>query len=606
MLRLIGRRVLGPGSLALAAGLAAAPAAWGDPVEARGSIAEVTVYRGQALVTRNVGVPGAGGLVELVVTDLPERIVPASIFAESRGGGVEVRSVRYRVRPVSEDVNEEVRALDAKIRDLDDRIRADQKKVELLNQHRAYLDKLEQFVAPAATVEMSKGVLNAETLKALTELLRSQREAAAEQDLKLGLEQRDLSEQKELAQRERANITRGSSKTVREAVLLVNVPPGGGRAGQPSLSVRYLVDQAGWSPSYTIRADGKKDHVQVEYYAAIQQMSGEDWGDVAMTLSTATPSLVSRAPVLTAMGVSLIAAAPQAQTANYFDEKAQFAARKKDVEYRRQRAEMPAAAPGRPGQTNQPLDAEASLNVLANEEQMLDLLARDKVARTPREQAPDRDGGLSVTYSLPSRTSLPSRADRQQVQIAAISMPAEFYKVATPVLTEFVYDEAQATNSSPMVLLAGPSATYVEGRFVGSGDVPTVSTGETFIVGFGIDSALRASRELVEKNETVQGGNRIVDLVYRLAIENFGEAPASVRLLDRLPKAKETDVKITLTDPGKPLASEGLDVLSQKKSGILRWDVTVPGKAVGDKAFSLEYKFRLEHDKQMTLAGGPK
>jgi uncharacterized protein (TIGR02231 family) len=584
-------------ALALAAGLASG--ARGDPIEVRGSVAEVTVYRGQALVTRNVavGAPAGGGLVELVVTDLPERIVPASIFAESRqAGSVEVRSVRYRVRPVGEEVNDQVRAIDAKIRDLDDRLRATQKKTELLNQHRAYLDKLEQFVAPAATVELSKGVLNAETLKALTELLRSQRADLADQDLKLAIEQRDLAEQKDLAQRERANLTRGTSKTVREAVVLANVPAG---AQAPALSVRYLVDQAGWTPSYTIRADEKKDKVEVEYYAAIQQMSGEDWGDVAMTLSTATPSLVSRAPELKPMTVSLAGAEPQgAPAVAYQAQKDEFVNRKREIDRSR--------AGGRP--QNGPaggVDAEASLNVVAEQEQMLDLLSRDKVVRVLAAAPPDRDGNLSVTYSLPSRTSLPSRADRQQVQIAAMSMPAEFYKVATPVLTEFVYDEAQATNSSALVLLTGPSATYVEGRFVGSGDVPTVSAGETFIVGFGIDSTLRASRELVEKNESVQGGNRVVDLAYRLAIENFGQQDAKVRLLDRLPKSKESEVKVTLVDPGKPLFSEGQEAASHKKTGILRWDVAAPAKASGDKALALEYRFRLEHDKQMSLAGLP-
>jgi uncharacterized protein (TIGR02231 family) len=438
-------------------------------------------------------------------------------------------------------------------------------------------------------------VLNAETLKALTELLRSQRADLADQDLKLAIEQRDLAEQKDLAQRERANLTRGTSKTVREAVVLANVPAG---VQAPALAVRYLVDQAGWTPSYTIRADGKKDKVEVEYYAAIQQMSGEDWGDVAMTLSTATPSLVSRAPELKPMTVSLAGAEAAAQpTVAYQAQKDQFVNRKRELDRNRAGGR---AQGGPAGDT----DAETSLNVVAEQEQMLDLLSRDKVVRIAAAP-PDRDGNLSVTYSLPSRTSLPSRADRQQVQIAAMSMPAEFYKVATPVLTEFVYDEAQATNSSALVLLAGPSATYVEGRFVGSGDVPTVSAGETFIVGFGIDSTLRASRELVEKNETVQGGNRVVDLAYRLAIENFGQQDAKVRLLDRLPKSKESEVKVTLVDPGKPLFSEGQESLSHKKTGILRWDVAAPAKASGDKALALEYRFRLEHDKQMSLAGLP-
>lgn len=595
-------RVSGAGLLALLAGAAPRPALAGEMVETTGTVSEVTVYRGQALVTREVKVPATSGIVELIITDLPERIVPTSIFAETRGGGVEVRSVRYRVRPVMEDVNTQVRALDAKIRELDDKLAASKRRGELLTEHRAYLVKLEGFVAPTATVELAKGVLNADTLKTLTELLRTQRAAGAEEELKLSLEQRGLSEQRELLQRERAQITGGSSRSVREAVVLVNLA---GAPKNPSLAVRYLVDQAGWSPSYTIRADANRDHVQVEYYAAIQQMSGEDWGDVAMTLSTATPSLVSRAPELKPMTVALTGVEAQAQSSgkiSYAEQKDDFTQKRRQVgQMRNAGVNAPSSKLGAVG--GQRFDeVDQSLNMLANDEQLLDLLAREKVVRTAGAE-PDKDGNLSVTYALTSRTSLPSRADRQQVQIAALSMPAEFYKVATPVLTEFVYDEAAAANTSSLVLLSGPAATYVEGRFVGSGEVPTVSTGEKFIVGLGIDSSLRASRELVEKSESIQGGNRVVDLVYRLGIENFGESAAKVRLLDRLPKAKESEVKLTLVEPGQPLSTEPGEVQNQKKNGVLRWDISAPGKAMGEKAWALEYKFRLEHDKQMTLAG---
>src|SRR5262249_55201828 len=51
--------------------------------------------------------------------------------------------------------------------------------------------------------------------------------------------------------------------------------------------------------------DAARDRVTVEYLASIQQMSGEDWGDVQTTLSTATPSLVAKAPVLNELAISL-------------------------------------------------------------------------------------------------------------------------------------------------------------------------------------------------------------------------------------------------------------------------------------------------------------
>lgn len=43
-------------------------------------------------------------------------MVPGSLFAEA-GDGVEVRSVRFRTRPVAQDVREDVRKLEAQIRD---------------------------------------------------------------------------------------------------------------------------------------------------------------------------------------------------------------------------------------------------------------------------------------------------------------------------------------------------------------------------------------------------------------------------------------------------------------------------------------------------------
>ncbi len=579
-----------------------------EPVQIRGVIDEVTVYRGQALVSRAVKVEGAG-LSEILVTDLPEHVVPSSLYAEADGGlgGAEVRSVRYRVRPVMQDVNEEVRKLDDQIRGLDDKLRAVGKRGELLAEHKAYLAKLETFVAPAANMEISKGVLNAETLTSLTQLLLTQRQTIADADLKLGLEQRELTEQKTLAVRERDAIAGKSNRTVREAVVLVNLPAG---AKGGSLHLRYLVDAAGWSPSYTVRADGKKDKVLVEYHAAIQQMSGEDWGDVAMTLSTATPSLVSRAPELKPMLVSLAAVSEPKSSVDYQNVRKELMSRQRQADNTRALSNGPQGGQkfednfGRgdiKAQAEGVMAGDQALNTLAGDMQLLDLLSTGRVVRVSGN-AQKREEGLSITYTLAAKTSLPSRADVQQVQIASMSMPAEFYKVATPVLTEYVYDEASVSNDSKVVLLAGPVAAYSEGRFVGSGEVATIAGGEKFIVGFGIDSSLRASRELVEKSDNVQGGNRIVDLTYRLAIDNFGETAAKVRLLDRLPKAREGEIKLTLTDGGGTQATEP-DV--QKKTGILRWDVTAAAAGSGSKAFALEYKFRLEHDKQLMISGMP-
>ena len=582
-----------------------------DAVTTAGQIDEVTVYRDQALVTRRVEVPGPKGLREVVVTSLPENVLPESIFAESGDESVSVRSVRYRIRPVLQDVREEVRKLDEKIRAVQDKLQANNSNEQLTSQHKQYLDKLEAFTAPTAMVELTKGVLNAETLKALSEFLLDQRQKMTDLRLQLTAEQRNLNEQLNLLQRERDVLTGGSAKTIREAIVFVDLK---GEAGE--LRLRYVVNAASWSPSYNVRSGAKRDGITLEYNAAIHQMSGEDWNDVKMTLSTATPSLAATAPELDPLTIAVgsLPGEQQSQSApgDYQEAKKNLFEQQRQLDKARAqntfRAEVNSAggmhANGRAqqaaGQTQREFDER--LNSLAGELQVLDLVVQGKVSKT--SHAPSNNEGVSVNYALGMRTSLPSRADRQLIQIAAMPMKAEFYKVAIPVLTSYVYEEAAVMNESDHVLLPGPVTTYVDGQFVGRGELPLVAVGESFTAGFGIDSSLRAKRELAEKTETIQGGNRLVDFTYKLQIENFGPSEAVIRLVDRLPTAKDSDVKLTLVSSGPELSTDER-YQSERKKGILRWEVKVPAQAIGPKAYTAEYKLQMEYDKQLSITGLP-
>ena len=86
-----------------------------------GIISKVTVYRGQALVMRTIKVDLPSGTSELIVSDLPARIVPESLYAQT-SGDIKVLSVRYREKAVKEDTREEVKKLDAQIKEVNNQI----------------------------------------------------------------------------------------------------------------------------------------------------------------------------------------------------------------------------------------------------------------------------------------------------------------------------------------------------------------------------------------------------------------------------------------------------------------------------------------------------
>ncbi len=590
----------------------------------RGKVDSVTVYRGQALVTRGVEIPAAawtGGQGEVVVSDLPEHLIPGSLFAEG-GGGLEVRSVRYRERAVGQDVSDEVRKLDAAARDVADKIAANQKSLQVLAEQRTYLDKLENFAAPTANVEMTKGVLNADQLKTLTEYQFSSRQRIADQELKLLQEARDLNEQQALVQRQKQEIAGKSSRTLREAVVFLGR---GENAAGPATGIRlrYLVDGASWSPSYNIRADTAKSSAVVEYQASIQQQTGEDWDNVSMTLSTAAPALIAAAPELKPLTISLVSSVSVGGRGGAIGggggggggpevtSSLDYSVVKSSIVVQQQQAELTRNANGNNFQdgANRAVFAEndKQLNTVADRLQVLELLAKDSGRGQSGDRSPTpNQEGVVVTYALPGQTSLPSRSDKQLVQIDRLNVKSSFYKVAVPVLTSYVYDEAELTNTSKIVLLEGPVASYVGGDFVGSGAINTVAVGQPFTVGFGIDSSLRANRERLDRSEQTQGGNRLISYTYRLSVENFGEKPAHVRLMDRIPQGPENEVRVTIdemTSSGGVALSKDEDYqMGDRKKGILRWDVDVPPNKSGSNAFGLDYTLKLEHDKNLAIS----
>ena len=50
--------------------------------------------------------------------------------------------------------------------------------------------------------------------------------------------------------------------------------------------------------------------MRIEYNGLIQQMSGEDWSDVKLTLSTASPALSAAGPGLAPFRLTLVPGAP--------------------------------------------------------------------------------------------------------------------------------------------------------------------------------------------------------------------------------------------------------------------------------------------------------
>jgi hypothetical protein len=560
----------------------------------QGTVSGVTLYRNQAMVTRTLNLDGVAGPLEVIVTNLPELIVADSLFAESNEG-IEIRAVQYRTRAVGESPREEVRKLTDEIQLLADQLSLKQSQVALLGKQMEYLDKLEQFVAPAATAEMAHGILNAESLERLTTFAFGQREKILERQTTIGLELRELTDKKQLVEQKLGEITSTSSKMVREAVLYLNKTD----ALAHSLKLNYLVNGCGWSPSYTIRAESGKTDAQLEYNGLIYQQSGEDWSNVTLTLSTASPALSAFGPGIAPFRVTLASQEAQQSAANA------PLTRGKAAEYADElfnKQQLAFQAQNNAVNFDQAVQSSWGVNDAANDFFCAILTGDSALISALESKMATMVDQPSLSYSLRQPVSLTSRNSQQMLRITQSSLPGEFYNVATPALTSYVYRQAEFTNNSSEDFLNGPVTVYLDGKFVGRGEIATVARGQTFVVGFGADPQLRTRRELAKKEEGVSGGNRELRFEYRLVVENFRDSAAPIRLLDRTPKSEgNADIRVTLHPTADPLSSDRLYERVERPEGILRWDIDVEAGSTGEKARIVEFSYTVAHDRSFTL-----
>lgn len=555
-----------------------------------GRVSHVTLYRGQAMVTRTIPLAGPKGATEIVVGHLPVHIVPNSLYAEGEDG-IEVRAVRLHTRAVRQEPREQVREIQKRIAALVAEISKNTNGQQLLRKRDKYLDTVEAFIAKAAQAELAKGSLNAETLEKTTRFVFEQRGAISAETHALTTDAQRLTKQLALEKRRLAELTTISTKTVREAVLFLDK----GVAGNSRVRLTYLVAGCGWSPSYTVRAGANRKRVRVDYNALIQQMTGEDWSDVNLTLSTASPALSSASPGLAPFHVLLAAATPGAghmEAKKYRDQLRSIRGR-----------QGKASEAARNAQHVAELNAQSwLLNLVVNDYQSLELTSSPEVLNMLQRDESAPDNGPSLSYRLHGTVSLASRADQQMVRISQSSLASDFYHVAKPVLTELVFREAEITNDSPDGFLAGPTTVYLDGRFVGRSEMPTVARGERFVIGFGTDSQLRTRRELISKDDKVQGGNRELTLKYRLVVENYKNVKVALRVFDRLPYMKPGAIRITLLAGEDRLSKDRLYLRDERSKWILRWDEDIPAGASGEKAHMIEYAYSAEFDRKFLIA----
>jgi uncharacterized protein (TIGR02231 family) len=516
-----------------------------DTISASSRITAVTVYPDGAKLTREVRftAPAAGGH-ELLVTDLPADSQPGLIQI-APGEGIQLGAFNIRadrLPPREDPLTPDQQAAKTKVEELEAAERksilayeAVQAKVEAADAQVRFLSSFSGALPEAATPESVKAMaamIGTETLTA--------RQAALAAKADLWTAQLALQDTQEALTKAREAFAALPSADMNYTALSVAVTAAG--AGEQTVTITQYVGGASWRPFYELnltRNDG--DAMTLGRSVLVTQYTGEDWSDVALTLSSSRP-------------------AQQAAPSPLWPELRWIEPEYAEVELARK------------------LDGVSADAVMATEPEPV-------MTEAP---APITAGmaieGDTVVYNYPEVVTVASGAEDLRLALDKLDFAPVVKAFAVPRIDRTAFVMASFTNASDEPLLPGEAMLFREGVLVGTTFLDVIAPGVETDVGFGAIETLRIKREMPKRAEGETGvfttsNERSESAV--ITVENTGSDAWPIRLLDQVPYSEQDDLEIEMTASLEPTET---DVDGQR--GILAWEFDLA--AGGKQTITLE------------------
>lgn len=251
------------------------------------TINAVKVFLSGAEVTRTGKVDLPKGTATLVLGGLSEEVDPANIQV-SGTGAFTILGVQHRLNYLEEKQDRaEVVELKARITILETDIAKEQSLLGVLDKEDARLAKNDVIAGDAG--------LSLEQLRSINDYLQARQEALALKRLDRQARLAKLNEDLGKVRLQLAQVQGKKTRPTSEVVVEVSAKAAVSAA---TLTLKYMVSSAGWSPSYDIRVADITQPMQLTYKAQVYQSTGEDWDKVQLALSSGEPNKDAIMPTL--------------------------------------------------------------------------------------------------------------------------------------------------------------------------------------------------------------------------------------------------------------------------------------------------------------------
>lgn len=530
-----------------------------NTIQVTTAVSQVTVYPDRARVTVLGACQVTAGPLRLVVNELPLALEPESLRVGGKGTArVRLLSANVSHHYYMDTPSANARQLEEEIEQLEEQARALNDEKAIWQAHGKYLDGLR-----AATAEFAKGLARgrleiAQQGELLTFLQQeeSRLRAATRQ---LEAQQRALQKQLEKLRQELKALQAARPRQRFQAVVEAEAFSD----GEFELALSYVVQQASWRPLYDARlqTEGDAPLLHLTTLAEVQQNTGQDWQNVALTLSTARPALNQRLPELKPWYI--------------------------------QEAQMQPVM--RAVKMGAPVPAAPAMQIM-DEMQVREAVPAPMMAaaETAVAEIQSGDGETAVSFKVGGLTTIPGHGSPHKTTLNQVQIKPTLDYLAVPKHTDAVFRRAICQNDAPAPLLSGAANLFVADEYIGQTTLPYVPSGGEFKLLLGVEERITVKRELTrrEVDKRLLKDNRQLRYGYKLTLKNLLPVPAQTAVHDHIPVSLHEQIKVRLENV-QPAPSEKSDL------NLLEWRLRLPTNAEQ----TITYEYVVEHPRTMQVVG---
>jgi uncharacterized protein (TIGR02231 family) len=523
---------------------------------ASSAVDAVTVYPDGASVTRVVTLDLPAGENAAVLKDFPLALDPSSLRVEGEAGAkLTIGAIDAKPPRAAPPVN--LPELDKRIEALKDERSNLQGAIDAALARRKFAERFAE-ASPAGIGDKGEARPISEWRAAFTAV----GEEIASADAAIRDAQRKQRElDREIARLEQERAQKPPSK------LEVRIELAAAAATKARLRVTYAVRHARWTPLYDARLDtGAKDRkpaLELVRRAEVSQSTGEDWSDVALSVSTVRTARGGNAPELYSLIVQYPQVPrPQASAGGVLENRFRDAA-----------------------------PAPRSTELLAGKMAQME--------RADEQQATADVSGFQVVFRIPGRVSVGASEGAKSLRVSTATIAPDLSVRAAPVKDPTAFLEASFKQNEDAPLLPGRVSIYRDGVFVGRGQMAAAAREETVRLGFGADDKIKIERAVLKRNEGSAGlivtTSKTDERAFKTTVRNGHDFPIRVAIEDQLPVSENEEIQVDMLPATTPPTASNV----RDRRGVLEWAFEAKAGEVRDINFA--WRIRWPKDKGVVM-----